>query len=297
MNQIDIHENSMAKHAKSFNFASQIFNKEQYRRVNLLYAFCRYVDDLADENAPEIADKELTQLFKNLDNNPLTKEVLSLGVPREQMKVLIEGALFDVKEGRILTEQDLITYCYKVAGIVGLMMCPIIGVDSEKAKRHAIDLGIGMQLTNISRDILEDAENNRCYIPETKVHACNFSKFSMIPSEKTPYEIKVLVKEMLETADLYYKSGYKGLSKIPLRARIVIVVAGEVYRGIGKKIAKNNYEVLRGRTYLTKWEKFKTAIYSLRFLFKPSFWIEQNHEVDLHKLIDNLPGTHRRLAI
>ncbi len=290
----------MKKHGKSFFFASQVFTEEQLQKVAELYRLCRYIDDLADEHEPNFALEKLGELKEQITKNELKGinativiPVLSSGVERSALIELIDGALFDLSEKEILSLQDLLIYCYQVAGVVGLMMCPILNINDKKARRYSIDLGIGMQLTNISRDILEDALNDRCYIPSSILKENGIEKQYLKRQDMTNKELKAVVKFLLNIADKYYESSRRGFSFIPLRARFAILFASEIYRAIGKKIAKNNYDVLQGRVYLTKVEKVLVSMKSLRFAFSASFWTDYPHKSNLHQLINHMPGTNR----
>lgn len=291
-------EELMAAHGKSFYFASMIFSKERLTKITKLYKLCRFIDDCADELEKDESQLAITSLINDLEHpqnttqfNQLVSEVENWGVKRSYLKELIIGAQFDAHQGEIKTTRDLLLYCYRVAGVVGLMMCPLIGVKNKKAYPHAIDLGLGMQLTNICRDILEDAQMNRTYIPDSELE--NISIEVLQKQGDTPEEIKKLTAQLLEKADQYYVSAYQGLSYIPLRPRLVIMLAGEIYRHIGVKIRKNNFNVLQGRTYLTINEKvfvsFKTLI-KLGIVF---FKTPKIHKKDLHTLIQDLPEAHK----
>ena len=290
----------MQKHGKSFYFASQIFSQDQFVKIANLYQFCRYVDDLADEFEPEESKRLLSKLKTELENNSLSGEhkilvqdLIKEGIKPSFMIELIDGALFDLHNGKIESLQNLMVYCYQVAGVVGLMMCPLLGVTDASARSHAIDLGIGMQLTNITRDILEDARNDRFYIPESFLLEKQISKSSLRVVGRTQDSTREVVKCLLDQADQYYFSARQGFGFIPLRARIAILIASEVYRSIGVKIRRNNFEVLKGRTYLSKKEKILVSLKSLRFLFHPSFWLQKSHQPGMHSLINHLPGTNR----
>jgi phytoene synthase len=204
------------------------------------------------------------------------KEVEGWGVRREQIRELLLGAEFDVRGGEILNEKDLMLYCYRVAGVVGLMMCPLIGVTSSKAHPHAVDLGIGMQLTNICRDVKEDGCRGRSYLPGAE--------------SLSDLELKIRIKKTLDVADLYYKSAYEGLSYIPFRPRFVIFLAGELYRHIGLKIRRNNYDVSGERIYLNLAEKIIVTLKSILKLGKSFFWKPHNHNHELHLLIHHYVG-------
>lgn len=290
----------MQKHGKSFYFASQIFSEKQFNQVADLYQFCRYVDDLADEFEPETSKRLLKSLRAELEQNSLSPDheklfrpLLNAGIKNSYMIELIDGALFDLFEGKIQTLQDLMVYCYQVAGVVGLMMCPLLGVKDASAQSHAIDLGIGMQLTNITRDILEDAQNNRCYIPQTILEDHSVSTRSLELKGATPENLKTVIRFLLDRADQYYFSARKGFAFIPFRPRLAILIASEVYRSIGKKIRNQDFNVLSGRTYLSTTEKVLVSLGCLRFLLHPNFWMKKSHKSGMHSLINHLPGTNR----
>lgn len=286
-------EKIMADHGKSFFWASQFFSKFQLHNVSILYTFCRFIDDLADENKPEIAKVELLKISKELQgpiDHPFIKRVLSLGVKIEYINELIDGALFDTKKGVINSPQELIVYCYKVAGVVGLMMCPVLGVKDKKAFVHAIDLGVAMQLTNICRDVLEDARNNRYYLPLDELKEIELTKDDLKKKGANYPELSNLVKKYLLLADKYYESGLNGLAYIPLRPRLAILIASSLYRAIGLKLLKDDCLVLKGRTYLNKKEKLINTIWALRGIFMPSFWIRGEHDLRLHLVLKGLPG-------
>jgi phytoene synthase len=279
-------EELMAKHGKSFYFASLIFSPRDLKKIATLYRLCRYIDDCADELPEAESSLALSSILTDLKNpqnetsfNLLMKEVESWGVKRDHIRELLLGAEFDVRGGEIRDEKDLMLYCYRVAGVVGLMMCPLIGVTSTHAHAHAIDLGIGMQLTNICRDIKEDRERGRCYIPGVN-SLCEL-------------ELKARIEKTLDIADLYYKSAYEGLSYIPFRARVVIFLAGELYRNIGMKIRRNDYDVSGNRIYLNLAEKLIVTVKSFLKLGKSFFWKPKSHQHELHFLIQHSSGGER----
>ncbi len=292
-------EEVLAEHGQSFYFASLVFSKEQRQRVAELYSFCRYVDDCADELKHDESVLALQQLQKELQEPPgsqtrLQKRISDLeanGVTREHMNELLKGALFDVQKEQVLYDGDLALYCYRVAGVVGLMMCPLLGVQDKQAYPYAIDLGLAMQLTNICRDVQEDAQNQRRYLPLEGLEFSDLDTLDFVEKKAAPEALKHRVRRYLNIADLFYESGYKGLAYIPLRPRLCILIAGEVYRSIGRKIRQKNYEVLRGRVYLTRWEKVAVVFRSLPRLLRKSFWVKcGDHENEWHQHLAGLPG-------
>jgi len=283
----------MKNHGKSFYWASYFFGEKQMLDVSLLYTFCRRVDDIADELSSEIAIVELRKLVDEMEGKAepsfLIKDLLGLfnrgHVRIDCARKLIEGATFDIEGKEIRTEADLMVYCYKVAGVVGLMMCPILGVKKEEAMAFAIDLGIAMQLTNICRDVLEDAMNGRTYIPLEELEKVGLTRGDLQNINSNPKGLRALVERYLDLADYFYESAYDGLAHIPLRSRLVIIIAAKLYRGIGKKIERNRYKVLEGRTYLTKLQKITVTFSCLRDICSRRFWTAKSHDDSLHEAI------------
>lgn len=261
-------------HGKSFYFAGLFLPMKQLEKIAELYHFCRFVDDTADTQESSIAKQDielikqtlLSTTFKNALQD-FIQRLEKNGVQRQHLLDLVAGAEFDLHTGSIDTEADLDLYCYRVAGVVGLMMNPLIGVVDTHADYHAVCLGKAMQLTNICRDILEDAQNGRLYLPYEKIEENNIPTNELKMRGPTSSAVKNLVKNYLIKADYLYTEGYKGLDYIPFRARFVIYLAGEVYRHIGVKIKSIDYDVLQGRTFLTLSEKIRVLLKtSLKFI-------------------------------
>ncbi len=272
----------LAKNGKSFYFAAVMLPVEKLQNISELYRFCRYVDDCADELSPDESLKAISKIKHTLNHpellSDLQTEILGLeekGVSRRHLLELVLGAEFDVNLNTVNTEADLDKYCYHVAGVVGLMMNPLMGVKDPEAYPFAVSLGKAMQLTNICRDILEDAQNQRQYLPMEELNATNLNLDQMSKSGPTPEALKILIKKYLEKANNYYRKGYQGLPYIPLNCRFVILLAAEIYRSIGLKIIKNNYEVLSGRTYLSGFEKALVLLKTLPRVFYFGFWIKK----------------------
>ena len=209
--------NYLALFAKSFNWAGFFLPKDTYEECSKLYAFCRVLDDLADANQDlEIKKerfKELKEIFKEIEtlkNNDLqsstfvkNKVVISdmivisgyKKIPDKVIKDLVDGVESDLKDKiQFNTVKELLVYSYRVAGTVGLMMAKILNVSDKRALKGAIDLGIAMQLTNISRDVVEDYKMNREYI-------------------KDDFEN---IKSTLKLADMFYESSFSSLKRLSL---------------------------------------------------------------------------------
>ncbi len=211
-------------HAKSFNWAGLFLPKETYLNCSALYDFCRTLDNITDNDDELVIKKnnlfDFKNNFNNKDyNNTIIKNMWSLidnfGISTKIINDLFDGVESDLKERvQLNSKKDLFIYSYKVAGTVGLMMAKILNVQKKNALKSAIDLGIAMQLTNISRDVVEDSKKNRIYI------STNFES----------------IKETLKIADLFYESSFSSIKEIPFSFRFSILVARRVYRQIGKNI-------------------------------------------------------------
>ena len=262
--------NSLKKHGKSFYWASFFLPKRNKDAATKLYSICRFFDDLADDNN-EDQTKILTGEFKKICDDlshPINKFFTSHNLSIKILGDLVDGLVKDQTDVRIKNEKELIQYAYQVAGTVGLMMSPLIMVNNNKANKHAIDLGIAMQLTNIARDIYEDALMNRIYLPQDWISNTNISELTDISSNKDLIQIKSAIKRLILLSETYYKNGFAGMRYIPLKTRLAIFFAAKIYRAIGQKIKKNRYEYSYKRIYVSTIEKlFITFISVPEFVF------------------------------
>jgi 15-cis-phytoene synthase len=246
-------------YAKSFNWAGFFLPKKTYIKCSSLYDFCRVADNIADSNELIDIKKNNFDEFKNSFNeknfnDPVIKNMWKLidefNISLKIVHDLLDGINFDIKKNiKIEEKKDLLIYSYRVAGTVGLMMAKILKVNKKNSLKSAIDLGIAMQLTNISRDVVEDLNNGRSYIN------LNFEE----------------IKTTIAIAENYYKNSFYSLKEIPLNLRFAIIVARRVYRKIGHKILnKKNLEDYKnsGKIYVSNLEKIIQTFYSLFDLIK-----------------------------
>jgi phytoene/squalene synthetase len=246
---------TLAAKGKTFDWARRLLGPTHADRATRLYAFCRHLDDLADEAADAgEAQARLaavsTALRAKKSADPVIADALRLldecGIDPEIPQALIEGLRADLASVRIQDEAELLRYCYRVAGTVGLMMCDVLDVHDPAAAAFAIDLGVAMQLTNISRDVLADARLSRRYLPASLVG--DLSAEDLInPSPATREAVRRGVHRLLTLADVYYASGEQGLRALPTRARYAIRVAGRVYQAIGGRLRARQLDVWAGR--------------------------------------------------
>ena len=240
-------KNYLTLFAKSFNWAGFFLPKNTYHDCSKLYAFCRVLDDLVDDQTSlelrsekfnkfkdvfEKGYKETNDREKIIGQNEYDLIVNNMIIIADKNNIkkiilddLIEGVNSDLKSKVYLRSvKDLLVYSYRVAGTVGIMMAKILNVNDTRSLKGAIDLGIAMQLTNIARDVIEDKNMNRQYI-------------------KSDFEN---IEATLKLADMFYESSFSSIKNIPFKYKFAIIVARRVYRQIGRKLLKkgdiNNYE-------------------------------------------------------
>ena len=203
-------------------------------------------------------------------------------IPNEIVQSFIDTSKTDINFTKMESKKDLIKYCYGVASTVGLSMCHLIGIKEKQAYYHAIDLGIAMQLTNICRDVQEDYENNRIYLPEIKEEYLE---------NNLNDQIRTIQDKYLLLADQYYKSGCDGLRYLPLRLRFVIFIAAKLYQRIGKEIKiNNNY---KERAYVSGIKKLGLLFYNIPlFIIQSSNKFTFAQKKSLHADLRTLPCTH-----
>ena len=271
-------KNYLSIYAKSFNWAGFFLPKKTYKNCSYLYDFCRVVDNIADDE-DEIEIKKIKfQKFvsdfkqKNFEN-PVIQNMWNIinefNISLEIIYDLFDGIESDIKQNvKIDTRKDLLIYCYRVAGTVGLMMAKILKVSKKQSLKSAIDLGIAMQLTNISRDVIEDSKKNRSYING------NFEE----------------INSTIELADTFYENSFYSIREIPLSFRFSILVARRIYRKIGYKILKKktfeNYSK-SGKIYVSNFEKVLETILSIYDLIILSLLNKNDDQIEHDHLLIN----------
>ena len=267
----------LSVYAKSFNWAGFFLPKETYKKCSALYDFCRVVDNIADDSEKiEIKEKKFYQFENDFNQknfeNPIIKNMWDLiedfNISLKIVQDLLVGIKSDIKDKvKLNSKKDLLIYSYRVAGTVGLMMAKILKVNKKSSLKSAIDLGIAMQLTNISRDVIEDSKNNRFYIDG------NFEEIS----------------STINLADTFYKNSFYSIKDIPISFRFSILVARRVYRKIGHKILnKKNLENYQnsGKIYVSNTEKILETFLSILDLIKLTFSNKRDDQIQHdHNLI------------
>lgn len=290
----------LQQRARSFAWAARFLPRADRRDAAQLYAFCRAVDDLADDGAATDADAQLVAIREALlareHGHPVAGPFLALaerrGIEIAAAINLIDGARGDLGTVEITTTDELIRYAYRVAGTVGLMMAPVLRVTAREAAPFAVDLGIAMQLTNIARDVVEDGEHGRRYLPTDQLGGPVEPHRLASPDPVLRYDAFGAVTALLDIADTYYASAEQGMAYIPRRPRLAILTAASLYHAIGERIRELGPQAY-WRTHAAVPPTRKLALTggaATRWL-QPTPKAVAAHDPALHEPIAGWPGT------
>ena len=265
-----LNKSYLSIYAKSFSWAGFFLPKKTLKKCSTLYDFCRVADNIADDLEELVNKEKKFNQFENDFNNkkfddPVIKNMWGLmeefNISVKIVQDLLIGIKSDIKvKVKFNSRKDLLIYSYRVAGTVGLMMAKILKVNKKSSLRSAIDLGIAMQLTNISRDVIEDSKNNRFYIDK------NFEEIS----------------STINLADTFYENSFYSIKEIPFSFRFSILVARRIYRKIGYKILnKKNLENYQnaGKIYVSNLEKGLETFLAILDLIKLSLTYKKDDQI------------------
>jgi phytoene synthase len=284
---------------RSFHWARRLLEAHHAERATRLYGLCRHLDDLADE-APSAAwaktklAEAVSEIRAGKSLNPVLQDGILLmqecNIPGSVVIELITGLSSDLDPVAMDDVDSLLRYCYRVAGTVGVMMCGVLDVREKRAFAHAIDLGIGMQLTNICRDVSEDATLGRRYLPATMTGDIPLEELIHPAPQRQP-QVRKCTADLLALADFYYVSGENGLSYLPFRARSAILVAARVYRAIGTGLKNRDFDYWSGRVVVPDQQKIIVTARALASVpFHRGFWAQPcRHDSQLHQALIGLP--------
>ena len=266
-------------HAKSFYFAAKFLPKIKQKAVYPIYAFCRRVDDEIDEigegneaEAIEIVkiwEENLNKVYAEIsdskfqisENNEQNEVFLAWNdllknykIPQDLPLDLIKGVLMDTNIKRYESFTELYVYCYRVASTVGLMSSEILGYSDVVALEYAEKMGVAMQLTNILRDVKEDAAIGRIYLPLEDLRKFNVTEKQILANEFDE-NFRELMKFQIERAENYYHEGEKGIRFLEKDSRFTVLLASRTYAKILEEIKKLNYNIFLKRAHTTKLQK------------------------------------------
>jgi len=260
---------SIVKGSKSFRSASRLFDPEVREDAWPLYAWCRACDDTIDgqdhghghENlAPEEQRRRLEHLYdqtrRALAGEPMADPTFAAfqrvaqrhQLPERWPLDLIDGFAMDVDHRVYRTIDDVMAYCWHVAGVVGVMMARVMGASDPEVLRRAQDLGLAFQLTNIARDVVEDAESGRVYLPADWLMEAGLAPTAeAVADPANRAKVHAVTARLLRLAEPYYDSARDGLRGLPFRSSMAIAAARGVYREIGRKVVRRGPGVWRRR--------------------------------------------------
>lgn len=263
-------EKKAARSGSSFYYSFLFLPPEQRRAIMALYAFCREVDDVVDECSDTAVAQaklngwreEIARLYAGEPQHPVTQAlqpaVARYSLPPEQLQEIIDGMAMDLTQTRYASFKELSLYCYRVAGVVGLMAAAIFGYEDRRTLKYAHDLGMAFQLTNILRDVGEDAARGRIYLPTDELARFGVSEDDIMARRMTG-GMRALLQFQAERAHSYYDKAFAHLpSKDRYRQRSGLIMAA-IYLSTLDAIAQQGYPVLHQRVRLPAWRKLWIA--------------------------------------
>ncbi|MFC1631861.1 phytoene/squalene synthase family protein [Candidatus Omnitrophota bacterium] len=259
------------KHARTFYFASQFLPPEKKQAAYTVYSICRISDDVVDNQSLDslgqlnsMKEKIAVCYRQGRLNNELLlafREIIqAYQIPQHYFTQLLTGIEMDLSKERYQNFTELYDYSYKVAGVVGLIMLKIFGYQNQQAEKHAVELGIAMQLTNILRDIKEDWQRQRLYLPQDELRRFGVSEQN-INQTKIDQNFIALLKYQIKRAREYYLRSESGISLISdRRSRFVVLAMKDIYAGILSSIEQLNYDVFSQRAHVNIMGKLKLSL-------------------------------------
>jgi len=276
---IDTAHRVLAHHSKSFNFAAQLLPAECRNDTAVVYAWCRHCDDSVDSIQKSEQETRLEELRHVLDSvykgesqsdpvmTAFQQVVQRWNIPEAYPRELLAGMAMDANDKRYETIDDLLLYCFRVAGTVGLMMCHVMGLRDSAALRNAAHLGIGMQLTNICRDVIEDWGLGRLYLPAemlidpaAAIEVAGTPRIGGAPDERLRPMFARAIRRLLGLADRFYRSGDAGFSALSPRCSLAVRAARLIYAAIGTRVRERGCDPFVGRMHTPILQKLQLLL-------------------------------------
>ncbi|HEY8592838.1 MAG TPA: phytoene/squalene synthase family protein [Sphingomicrobium sp.] len=262
--------------SKSFRAASRLFDRETRERAWLLYAWCRHCDDVCDGQqlgfgaGPAGSVRDLREKTRRaaarkeigeLPFDALRQVLAERPIPLRFLEDHLEGFTLDEGGWRPRTEEDLVRYCYHVAGAVGCMMAIVMGVDPDETEtlERAADLGIAFQLSNIARDLREDFAAGRCYVPTEWLDEFGVSAGNLFTLENKA-ALLAIVDRLVDNVAIYEDSARKGVHRLPFRSRFAVLTALRIYGAIGRRVGSLGASAWDRRVVVGKAEKLAMLV-------------------------------------
>jgi len=277
MNPDQYCQEKCAASGSSFYYSFLFLPPERRRAIMALYAFCREVDDVVDEcNDISLAStklawwrQEVERIAEGQPQHPVGQALRAAGqhfsLPREQLLEIIDGMEMDLQQSRYLDFKGLQLYCYRVASVVGLLAAEIFGFQDRQTQKYAHDLGMAFQLTNIIRDIGEDARRGRIYIPMDELKQFNVPAADILNSRYSD-NFTALMQFQMERAERYYDQALAQLPAVDRKTQRPGLIMAAIYRTLLREIRQEHFQVLHQRIALTPvrklWIACKTWIFA-----------------------------------
>ena len=270
MTPVEYCQQKAACSGSSFYYSFLFLPPEKRRAITALYAFCREVDDVVDEcqDRQLAANKlawwrhELARVYTGNAQHPVTQALQSatadFSLPEEQLQEIIDGMEMDLQQTRYLDFKALSLYCYRVAGVVGLLAAEIFGYQDRRTQKYAHDLGIAFQLTNIIRDVGEDARRGRIYLPMDDLRAFGVTAADLLDARHSE-DCQRLIEFQIARAEGYYEQALGELPSEDRRSQRPGLVMAAIYRTLLDEIKRDGCRVLTQRTSLTPLRKLWIA--------------------------------------
>lgn len=274
------------KHAKNFYYAFLFLPKVKREAIYAVYAFCRYCDDIADgdlgpANRPALLRawrQELDNCYAGHPTHHITEALYQVvthyRIPKHYFEELMRGVEMDFTVRRYVTFADLELYCYRVASVVGLLCIEIFGYAHPGVQGYARHLGTALQLTNIMRDVKEDAENGRIYLPLEDLQAFRVSEEDILQQRYAP-EFATLMDFQAQRVTEYYHKAEACLLPGDKSGLIAPEIMAAIYRVTLRKIARRRYQVFRGRVSLSPVHKVLLALYVFLKIWGESVFVSR----------------------
>ena len=259
-----------AASGSSFYYSFLFLPAERRRAITALYAFCREVDDVVDETqdgqlaATKLAwwRIEVASMFSGNPQHPVTKALSvfkdRFSITQERLHDIIDGMEMDLTQSRYLDWPALERYCYRVASVVGLLAAGIFGYRDPRTLEYAKNLGLAFQLTNIIRDVGEDARKNRIYLPMEEMKRFNVTAADVLNARQTP-DFEKLLKFEADRAKDYYRKAFDALPAEDRKSQRAGLIMAAIYRALLEEIERDGFQVLKTRTSLTPLRKLWIA--------------------------------------
>lgn len=254
----------------SFYYSFLFLEPDQRQAMTALYAFCREVDDVVDEcsDAGVARTKldwwrgEISSVYHGAPQHPVAKALQGVvgryRLPEEHFLEVIDGMEMDLDYDSYPTFRELSLYCYRVAGVVGLMSAEIFGYEDRHTLKYAHDLGLAFQLTNILRDVAEDSRRGRCYIPLDELARFGVTREDLVQGSAGP-AVRELLKSQAQRARQYYQQAFQHLPEVDRYRQRTGLIMAAIYQASLDAIVKRDYEVLSERISLSKLRKLWIA--------------------------------------